>query len=253
MIASFYNFENNMSWVQLFPNSYENIVFLIAFMGWMPAPMDVSIWHSLWAQEKNIITNFNYKKTAILDFNIGYFGTVFLGGAFLFLGALVMFGSGKQFSSAGDIFSLQLIELYTKNLGEFSNLLITIAVLTTMFSTTLTTLDASPRSINKTFELLIEKKMRFGYTVWVLTLIIGTISIFYFFMSEMGGLVKIATVLSFLTTPIYAIMNYSLICSKHTPKKWQPSKLMHFLSVVGIIFLIGFNIWYLIINKFFIQ
>ncbi len=252
VIASFYNFENTISWIQIFPDSYENIVFLIAFMGWMPAPLDVSIWHSLWAQEKNKITNLNYKKSTILDFNIGYFGTVVLGVAFLSLGSLVMFDSGEQFSNSGDIFSLQLIKLYTKNLGESSNLIITIAVLTTMLSTTLATLDASPRAINKTFELLIDKRIKFGYTAWLVTLVIGTIAIFYCFLSEMGSLVKIATILSFLTTPIYAIMNYSLICSKHTPKKWQPSKLMHFLSVTGIIFLIGFNIWYLTINKFFI-
>ena len=27
-------------------------VFLIAFMGWMPAPLDISIWHSVWSLEK---------------------------------------------------------------------------------------------------------------------------------------------------------------------------------------------------------
>ncbi|GIS00113.1 MAG: hypothetical protein CM15mP102_09330 [Flavobacteriales bacterium] len=28
------------------------LVFLVAFMGWMPAPLDISIWHSIWAIEK---------------------------------------------------------------------------------------------------------------------------------------------------------------------------------------------------------
>jgi len=77
----------------------------------------------------------------------------------------------------------------------------------------------------------------------VLTL--GTICIFFLLESEMGLLIKIATILSFITAPFYAIINYKLISSKHTPKEWQPSKSLHVLSILGIAFLIGFSIWYL--------
>ena len=214
-------------------------------MGWMPAPLDVSIWHSLWAiQKKKQEQNFN-SKTASLDFNIGYLGTIVLGIGFLMLGGLVMHGSGKSFSANGGEFSLQLIEMYTQNLGEWSYIIIGVAALTTMFSTTLTTLDASPRAMNKTLELILDKPLNNGYKVWLIVLIIGTISIFFFFLSEMGSLIKIATILSFLTAPFYALMNYILICSKHTPQSFRPSKMMHFLSISGILFLIGFNIWYI--------
>ena len=44
-------------------------------MGWMPAPLDISIWHSIWAIEKNKnqkITN----KESLFDFNVGYISTV---------------------------------------------------------------------------------------------------------------------------------------------------------------------------------
>jgi len=41
---------NSMSLVQKIPQGLE-VAFLIAFMGWMPAPLDISIWHSLWAVE----------------------------------------------------------------------------------------------------------------------------------------------------------------------------------------------------------
>ena len=164
---------------------------------------------------------------------------------FLLLGGLVMYGSGASFSDNGGIFSLQLIEMYTQNLGIWSYAIIGIAALTTMFSTSLSTLDASPRAMNKTLELIFEKPFKNGYILWLILLIFGTIAIFFFFLSEMGTLVKIATILSFLTAPFYALMNYILICSKHTPKDWQPSKSMHILSIFGILFLVGFNIWYL--------
>lgn len=243
--AAFINSTNEPEWTQIVPSTDVEIVFLIAFMGWMPAPLDVSIWHSLWAiQKKKQEQNFN-SKTASLDFNIGYLGTIVLGIGFLMLGGLVMHGSGKSFSANGGEFSLQLIEMYTQNLGEWSYIIIGVAALTTMFSTTLTTLDASPRAMNKTLELILDKPLNNGYKVWLIVLIIGTISIFFFFLSEMGSLIKIATILSFLTAPFYALMNYILICSKHTPQSFRPSKMMHFLSISGILFLIGFNIWYI--------
>ena len=42
------------SFEQVFPSG-AGLVFLVAFLGWMPAPLDISIWHSIWAIEKNKI------------------------------------------------------------------------------------------------------------------------------------------------------------------------------------------------------
>jgi len=242
---AFNNSGCELPWAQVFPTSNHEVIFLIAFMGWMPAPLDVSIWHSLWAVEKQKTTDVFEKKSALLDFNIGYVSTIILGVCFLLLGGLVMYGSGKSFSDSGGEFSLQLIDMYTENLGDWSFAIIGVAAFTTMFSTTLTTLDASPRAMNKTVELILEKKIEKGYSAWLILLILGTAIVFFFFLSEMGSLIKIATILSFLTAPFYAIMNYLVLCSKHTPKAWQPSKIMHILSIFGILFLVGFNIWYL--------
>ncbi len=245
VVTAFYNSGASVDWTQILPKTNTEIIFLIAFMGWMPAPLDVSIWHSLWAIQKKKELKVFSPKAALMDFNIGYLGTIVLGICFLMLGGLVMFGTGKTFSNNGSEFSIQLIQMYTQNLGDWSYIIIGLAALTTMFSTTLTTLDASPRAMNKTMELILEKPLKNGYTSWLILLIVGTIFIFFFFLSEMGTLIKIATILSFLTAPFYAIMNYLLICSKHTPKPWKPSKVMHILSILGILFLIGFNIWYL--------
>ncbi|MGA1226839.1 MAG: Nramp family divalent metal transporter [Tamlana sp.] len=230
---------------QLLPKNSLEIAFLIAFMGWMPAPLDIAVWQSLWAIEKNKDTKVYDTKSALFDFNIGYSGTIILGIGFVLLGALVMFNSGETFSNSAGVFSDQLINMYTSNLGDWAYVIIGIAAFTTMFSTTLTTLDASPRAMAKTTELLFNKTLKFNYTFWIAILSIGTISIFLFLASEMGFLIQIATILSFITAPFYAIISYKLICSKHTPKAWQPSKLMHILSCMGITFLIGFSIWYL--------
>ena len=231
---------------QIFPKGTLEISFLIAFLGWMPAPLDISAWHSLWALEKRkgLHENFDTKQ-ALFDFNIGYVGTVFLAICFLSLGALVMYQSGNEFSNSAGKFAQQIISLYTKNLGGSASIFIAIAAFTTMFSTTLTTLDASPRAMAKSTELLFDKPLKYNYIFWIILLALGTILILTKFISNMIAMVKIATILSFLTAPFYAIANFILISSKHTPEEWRPSKAMKVLSYLGIIFLIGFSAWYL--------
>ena len=179
--SAFVSSGNELSWAQVFPSTRTDLIFLIAFMGWMPAPLDVSIWHSLWVVEKQKTSKFFNNEAIILDFNIGYIGTVILGMGFLLLGGLVMYGGGASFSDNGGIFSLQLIEMYTQSLGNWSYAIIGIAALTTMFSTSLSTLDASPRAMNKTLELIFEKPFKNGYILWLILLIFGTIAIFFFF------------------------------------------------------------------------
>ena len=241
--------KNNQAFTftQVFPKGTFEITFLIAFLGWMPAPLDISIWQSIWSLEKERAT---LKKTttkqAIFDFNVGYLGTIFLAVCFVILGALVMYNSGESFSNKGNVFSGQLITLYTKNLGNLAYVFIATAAFTTMFSTTITTLDASPRTMTKANDLLFSEKIKLNYWFWILLLGIGTYIILRYFRNDMGLMVKIATILSFLTAPFYGILNFILISGKHTPKKYQPSIYMKILSICGIIFLIGFSIWFLL-------
>ena len=236
--------ENSLSLQQVFPEG-TGLLFLIAFLGWMPAPLDISIWHSIWTLEKN---KSQQRKTtlkeSLFDFNVGYIATTFLAICFVGLGALVMFDSELEFSSKGGVFAGQLIELYTSNLGEAAYGLIAIAAFSTMLSTTITTLDASPRAMSKTIQLLFNR-LKSSYFLWLLILSIGTIAIFLFLLSEMGKLVQIATVLSFITAPLYAFLNYRLVVSKQMPDKFRPNKELRILSIIGLLFLSGFTIFYL--------
>ena len=242
-VASF-NSDEIYSFEQVFPTA-TGLVFLVAFMGWMPAPLDISIWHSIWAIEKNKnqkITN----KEGLFDFNVGYIATVILGICFVSLGALVMYNSGVSFSDSGSVFAGQLIELYTSNLGDSFYLIISICAFTTMLSTTITCLDASPRTMSRATQLLTKKNNKNYYFHWISILSLGTMLIFYYLLSEMGALVEIATVLSFVTAPFYAILNYKLVISKNMPKSHRPSKSMRILSITGILFLTLFALGYIL-------
>ena len=150
-----YGNNSGLSLAQVLPKETTQIAFLIAFMGWMPAPLDISVWHSLWAVEKQKGEK-NFKpKSALFDFNVGYIGTVVLGICFVLLGCLVMFGTGETFSNSAGSFSGQLIDMYTTSLGDWAYVLIGIAAFTTMFSTTLTCLDASPRAMDQNIRIII--------------------------------------------------------------------------------------------------
>jgi len=140
-----------------------------------------------------------------------------------------MYGSGEVFSNSGGEFAKQLINLYTSSIGDSVFLIIAIAAFTTMFSTTITCLDASPRAMKITSELLNLNGFK-SYNLWIFLLSAGTLSI-----------------LSFITAPFYAYINYKLINSSHTPKKFRPSKFINILSVIGLFFLACFSLWYITI------
>ena len=242
--VAFYTNDGTLSFQQIFPSG-SGLLFLIAFLGWMPAPLDISIWHSIWTLEKNKIqVKRPSLSESLFDFNVGYIATTFLALCFVGLGALVMFGTGIEFSNQGGAFAGQLIQLYTSNLGEAAYGLIAVAAFSTMLSTTITTLDASPRAMSKTIQLLFKKEKSF-YIPWLLILGLGTGCIFLFLLSEMGQLVQIATVLSFITAPLYAFLNFRLVLSKQMPREHQPKKGLKVLSIVGLLVLTGFTLFYL--------
>ena len=243
LVIALYKSNSGLELTNYFPKNTVEISFLIAFMGWMPAPLDVSIWQSLWTQEKRKFQSNFSLKSSLFDFRVGYIGTLIIGICFLLIGALVVFNSGETFSKGGVGFANQFLQMYTSTLGNYSYLIIGIAAFTCMFSTTITALDASPRALNKAFELQ-GFKFKKGYQFWVLFLFSGTVAILFLLLSEMALLIKIATIVSFLTAPFYAILNHLLIFGKQSTAS-KPPVFMKYLSFTGILFLIGFGAWYL--------
>ena len=62
----------------------------------MPAPLDLSVWHSIWLQSKNESDGkITSMQETLFDFRVGYIGTAFLAVCFLLLGTLVMYGAMK--------------------------------------------------------------------------------------------------------------------------------------------------------------
>jgi Mn2+/Fe2+ NRAMP family transporter len=226
------------------------IAFIISFMGWMPIPLDASVWHSIWTKEKAIG---NKRKTSIkeafTDFNIGYFAAAIIGLLFFLMGALIMFGSGISFSGNAVEFSGQLIDLYGKSLGDWSKPLIGIAAFIAMFSTTLAVTDAFPRVIS---ELLAENKLKAepklkwrNYRISVFLIPLLSLLILYFFTASFTILIDFATALSFLSAPFLAWFNYRLVTGDHLKEKDKPGKTYRIFCLLSLAILIVFNLFYL--------
>jgi Mn2+/Fe2+ NRAMP family transporter len=226
-----------------------NILFLIALMGWMPAPLDISVWHSVWSVEKNKELNEKIPlQVALLDFKIGYWGTLILALCFVGLGASTIYGTGIELEASGGGFAKQLIEIYTSSLGEWSYFIIAIAAFTTMFSTTLTCLDAFPRVLTPTTQMISNSDNQNSnklYWFWILIVAIGTIIILSLFLINMKEMVDFATKIAFVTSPIIAILNYLAINGKTMPKENKPGLILKLLSWIGVIYLIGFSVYFL--------
>ena len=230
-----------------------DIFFLIAFIGWMPAPIDVSVWQSLWTLEKNKSLGYKPKLSeALLDFKIGYVGTVLLAIGFLTLGTYVLYGSGKELSDSGVVFADQLISMYTSNIGAWSYYFIAVAALTTMFSTTITILDAYPRVLKPLTAILLPKVKRKKTNIdweswfWIVMVAAGALILLTVLSSTMRTMVDIATTLSFVTAPLLAILNYKVVTNKHMPAEGKPKLWLKIYAWTGIIFLSLFSLFFIV-------
>jgi len=238
-------FANNFD----FSNSLD-IAFLIAFIGWMPAPLDISIWSSFWSVAKQKDTGYKPKmKEALFDFNVGYIGTIILALGFLSLGALVMYGTGEKFSPKGVAFAGQLIDMYTKNIGQWSYWIIAIAALTTMFSTTTTCLDAYSRVLTPTTNLILNKKENKEGKLsvfWMSIVVMGSLILLFYFSTSMKFMVDLATTISFVTAPFFAILNYIVVTHKHMPEAGRPKIWLKIYAWIGIVSLSAFSLFYIV-------
>lgn len=237
------------------PPSYWNragISFAIAFMGWMPIPLDASIWHSIWTGERTQQTHYRPSlREANFDFNLGYLSAGFIGLLFFLLGALVMFGSGESFSNNSVEFSVQVIKLYSQTLGEWSVPVISVAALVTMFSTTLAVTDAYPRVMSALWrerqEQLSEDKSKTVIYRLSLLVIPGVALLILIFLAGQAFtvLIDFASGLSFLAAPILGWFNLKLVSGKWMPKEARPRKPYRYFSWFCLIWLVVFTlIWF---------
>lgn len=225
------------------PWTWASFGFLIMLMGWMPAPLDLSAWSSLWMFSRRQQTGHTATlRETLIDFHLGYFMAVFMAVVFLALGALVMYGSGEHFSESGITFSKQLIELYSRNIGDWSYGLILFAAFVTMLSTSLTCVDGYPRALAACTTLLAPRLLPAFTRVhqaWMLIAVVGASVIVLGYVHNLLQLLGFAAIVSFVTSPILAVINFVVMRGDNVPVEHRPGPVLTVLSWAGILFFFG--------------
>lgn len=233
-------------------SDHAHILFLVALIGWMPAPIDISIWHSVWSVSKNTEQGYRIPLTqALLDFRIGYWGTTLLAVCFLSLGALIMYGTPESPAANSTEFAKQFINLYTVNLGQWAFPFIALAAFTTMFSTLLTCLDAYPRTLRRSSEILIIKfeNSRYHnglYWFWLILTVSGTAILLHFYLRDMRAMVDLATTISFIVAPVLAILNYIALNHPQVADNARLTKAFKYSYLTSTSLLIVFSLLFLL-------
>ena len=224
------------------PWTIASLGFLVALMGWMPAPIEISAISSLWLQAKQRQTHIT-RAQGLFDFNLGYWLTAALALVFLSLGALVQYGSEQPIALAGTAFAQQLMQMYASTIGQWAQPLVAFIAFLCMFGTSITVLDGYARTLHASFEQLGGIKHKAALNYWLLAQAAAGMALILFFKGALAPMLTFAMTLAFLTTPVFAWLNYSLMRGDGAIVLSKPLKM---LSWLGLAYLIGFALLFLL-------
>ncbi|GAB0110217.1 divalent metal cation transporter [Pseudoalteromonas distincta] len=226
------------------PSPYElaMLSFMVALMGWMPAPIEISALSSLWLKEKQAQQTVS-KSQGLFDFNVGYWLTACLALVFFSLGVLVQYGQSSNIELGGVAFAKQLIDMYALTIGEWARPLVSAIAFLCMFGTTLTVLDGYARTLNESHKLLGFGQSKHSLNIWLILQALAGMAVILFFKSALGPMLTFAMTLSFVTTPVFAWLNFSLVRSEPAIKH---SVLLRSLTWLGLVYLVGFAVAFVV-------
>ncbi|MBL4576729.1 MAG: divalent metal cation transporter [Opitutaceae bacterium] len=237
------------------PLTLASFGFIIALMGFMPSPVELSVLTSTWsvAQQKETGHRATTKEW-VLDFNIGFLGSALLAICFLIMGAGVMHAQNVVPEDNAVRFAAQIIDLYKATLGEWSGLVVGISALMVMITTVLTVLDgyarvlvevvrewryeptASPPSSREEANVLL---------VFLLIIPFGAALILLFLMGSFQEFIDFTTIISFIIGPFIAFLNHISINGPEVPIELRPARWLNIWSIVGICIMTSFTAAYL--------
>ncbi len=240
--------------------AFISFAFLLALAGWMPSPIDLAVWSSLWTLAKDRELGYRSEfRHVMADFRIGYMGAAITAFAFLILGTVTMHQTGATFSPQGTTFAGQVVDLYAATLGDWTLPIVYAAVLSTMFSTSLTVIEGYPRALERTVAVLrsstldevkeFEERCGRPGTVYVWSLVVlgaATVLVHATFLGAMTTLVDVATIVTFLTAPALAYLNLRAVTLPSFPAELRPGRGLLAWSYGGLALLTGVAVIFLI-------
>ena len=232
------------------------LALMISLIGFLPAGMEASTMHSIWAVEKVRTTGHQPTlRESLFDFNLGYIFTTVLALMFLTIGAWTVYGSGELLQGNATQFSNQLLRVFVDNVGEWSYLILALAAFGTIYGTLVAAWDAFARSFASALRTMKFKAIEDNaeqrtyltrhYRFWLLVIGLGAFLLFYFSAASMIQILEGATILAFLTAPIVGYLNLRAIQHPDLPATHVPPRWMILLSYAGLFSMIAFALYYL--------
>jgi len=222
------------------PWTMASFPFLVMLLGWMPAPLDLSAWSSLWMFSRQRQTGHQATaREANFDFYLGYIACAVLAVLFVAMGALVMHGTGADLAKGGVGFSRQFVGMYTATIGEWSHGLILTAAFITIFSTTLTVMDGYPRALAACCSIIGKldiERFRKVHQIWMLLAAILSVAVIMFFVKNLMQMLGVASVIAFVTSPILAYINFKVMSGDNVPEHMRPGLVLRVISWAGMAF-----------------
>lgn len=220
------------------PWTFAAIPFLIALMGWMPAPMELSVATSMWVVEKQHIQRTSLRD-GMLDFNVGYGVTIVLALVFMTLGALMQYGQPVP-SAAGGRYVAQFTNMYAQAIGEWTRWFIGLLAFVCIYGTTLTAVDGYSRTNMTAVHLLLKRPQTVRNEVfyWMLAAALVSFVIIVFLQSSVGKMIPFAMTMSFVSAPMFAWLNFTL---------YRDGNRNHWLSAwawLGLVYLLAMLVLY---------
>ena len=194
--------------------------FIIALMGWMPAPIEIAAINSLWVTARQRHEPVSYRD-GMFDFDVGYITSAVLAIVFLALGVYVQYGNGETLEiQKGGLYVAQLVGMYTK-------------------------IDGYSRAVAESVRLVqgreyFRTRELFAWILWTSA---SGLALILWFNSALAELLKFAMISAFLAAPVFAWLNYWLV---KQDKKHKLSPMMNLLAIVGLIYLVGFALLFVL-------
>ena len=250
------------------PNIWEGaaLALMVSLIGWMPTGMESSTFNSIWVVDKIRTSTYHPTlKETLFDFRLGYGFTLVLALMFLIIGAFTVYGSGEEITGNSTEFSIRLLEIFTRNLGNWTYPIFTVAAFGTIYGTFITAWDAFARSFARglrafRYELEFETKEGIKrpifntekekflvrmYNIFLPLIGVGGFILFTLFRGSMVAILEWATAISFLVAPIIAYLNLRSIKSPAVPPSHKPPAWMNLLAYVGLLAMLAFAIYYI--------
>ncbi len=224
------------------PWNLATLAFLVALIGWMPAPIEVSALNSLWirakAQDRTV-----RPQDIIFDFNLGFVVSTVLAVIFVALGVFVQYGSGEELAMAGGAYIPQLMSMYGAAIGSWAVPLMALIAFAAMFGTVITVVDGYARASAESLRLLRGRPdfSRREKNAWITGISVAALAIVVWMSAELADMLRYAMISAFVTAPVFAWLNFSLV---RRGSRLSPA--LRWLSWAGLVFLAGFTVLFLL-------